>query len=93
MAECWLLIQGTWKGWVKLDASEGKKEDTDDSGVEPSLYEDQHPERLVDMEKTDANKSRDLNTLNAAPSMCGTLTVQPKYGQRIGVNIVTLGKF
>ena len=81
------------KGWVKLDASEGKKGDTDDSGVEPSLYEDQQPERLVDMEKTDAIKSRDLNTLNAAPSMCGTLTVQSKYGQRIGVNIVTLGKF
>lgn len=57
------------------------------------MYEDQHPERLVDMEKMDAIKSRDLSTLNAAPSMCGTLTVQSKYRQRIGVNIVTLGKF
>lgn len=34
-----------------------------------------------------------LNTLNAAPAMHGTLTVQSKYGQRIVMNIVTLGKF
>lgn len=59
MEECQLLIQGMWKGWVKLDASEGKKGDTDNLGVEPSLYENQHPERLVDMEETEAIKSRE----------------------------------
>lgn len=48
-----------WKGLVKLDAAERKKEDTDDLGVESSLYEDQHPDRLVDMEKMDTVKSRE----------------------------------
>lgn len=45
---------------------------------------------MVSNMKSSVNK---LNTLKAAHSMCETLTVQLKYGQRIGMSMVTLGKF